>query len=190
MSGVEWDAIESPSQIMENWVWEEDMLRELSSGSNVVPLSATAIEQLQKTRVYNIGMFLTRQLSLALFDWELHLKRAAGDVSIYDLWQKVQEETVPLPSPSWSRYVNTFSHIFDGGYAAGYFSYLWAEVLALDMYQEFKKHGIYDRTVGEKFMSSVLSRGGSRSILTGVREFLGREPSPDALLSQYGVSSQ
>jgi oligopeptidase A len=189
MGRVEWDAVEFPSQIMENWCWEREMLKEMTAHvESGEPMPGEMIERLIASRTYHIGLFLARQLTLASFDWALHLE-AEGKKSPQKLWDEIQARIMPMPYPAWSRYPNAFSHIFDGGYAAGYYSYLWAEVLAADAYRIFRAQGIFDRETGTRFRREILSMGSIRPMMEGFRAFCGREPDPKALLVSYGIDT-
>lgn len=188
MGSVEWDAVEFPSQILENWCWKPEVLREMGADIRTRErIPDKLVERLAASRLFHVGMFLARQLTLGIFDWELHL-RAAQCPDVQKLWDEIQERMMPLPYPSWSRYPNAFSHIFDGGYAAGYYSYLWAEVLSADAFSVFEEHGVFDRKIGRKFRQEILAPGSSRPMMEGFRAFRGREPDPSALFRSYGMA--
>lgn len=188
MGVVEWDAIEYPSQIMEYWCWEKDMLPLLSSHvATKEKLPARMIDRLLASQRYNAGMFLARQLTFATFDWELHRRAAGGVFDLQAAWTETRDRIGVVPTPQWERFINAFNHIFDGSYAAGYYSYLWAETLAADVFEEFVLKGIFDRATGEKYLREILEVGGTRPMMESFRAFRGRDPKPDALLRRYGL---
>ncbi len=188
MGSVEWDGIEVPSQIMENWCWEKEMIRLLTAHKTTgKALPDEDIDRLLATRTFHIGLFLARQLVFGAFDWELHLA-SDGTKRTQELWEEIHARIIPFSIPHWVRVPNSFSHIFDGGYAAGYYSYLWAEVLALDIFSLFRVRGIFDRATGIRFRREVLAKGATRPLMEGVVALLGREPRTDALFEQYGIA--
>jgi oligopeptidase A len=187
MGSVEWDAVEFPSQIMERWCWEPELLRTMTAHRETgAPMPEELIERLVASRNFQVAMFLSRQLALATFDWELHLL-ASENPDVQAVWDQVQTRILPAPYPAWSRFPNAFSHIFDGGYAAGYYSYLWAEVLAADAFEEFHSCGVFDESVGGRFRREVLAPGSTRPMIEGFRAFLRRDPDLSALLRSYGL---
>lgn len=189
ISGVEWDAVELPSQFMENFAWTREGLdlfaRHYRTGEK---LPAELYDRMQAARFFQSGMFLVRQLEFALFDFRLHLEfdPATGSRAMQIL-DEVRAEVSVLPPPVWHRFPHAFTHIFSGGYGAGYYSYLWAEVLSADAFERFEQEGVFSREVGEAYRKAILSVGGSRPALESFVEFRGREPSPDALLRSYGL---
>jgi oligopeptidase A len=191
MGGVEWDAIEYPSQIMENWCWESEVLKLMSEHVDTgKSISDKEIEILKRSKLFHAGMFLTRQLALGNYDWRLH--RDHGDKDDYDisqLWNDTWNSIAVTPMPSWGRYAHSFLHVFDGGYAAGYYSYLWAEVLAADVFDEFRSKGIFDRETGLRYLREVLEVGSSRPMSESFKAFRGRDPDPKTLLKKYGLRS-
>ncbi|HHH35863.1 MAG TPA: oligopeptidase A [Gammaproteobacteria bacterium] len=191
IQGVAWDAVELPSQFMENWCWEREALP-LFSGHyrNGEPLPASLFERLLAARNFQAGMKMVRQLEFALFDFRLHLEYdPARGARIYELLESVRREVAVVHPPSFNRFPHSFSHIFAGGYAAGYYSYKWAEVLSSDAFSLFEEKGIFHMETGLRFLSAILEQGGSRDPMELFIEFRGREPQIDALLRHSGLMS-
>jgi oligopeptidase A len=191
ISGVEWDAVELPSQFMENFGWQRVALdlfaRHYVSGE---ALPDALFARMQAARHYHAGMFLLRQLEFALFDFRLHLEYSPERGSAVEtLLADVRAEVSVLRPPAWLRFAHSFTHIFAGGYAAGYYSYLWAEVLSSDAFGLFEEAGIFDRATGDAFRRQILAVGGSRPALESFVAFRGREPTADALLRSYGLAA-
>ncbi len=189
INGVEWDAVELPSQFMENWCWERDALA-LISGHHETgePLPDELFDKLTASRHYLAAMDMLRQLEFALFDFELHRDPTPGEPGVVERHlAAVRERVTVVPYVPENQYPHSFTHIFGGGYAAGYYSYKWAEVLAADAFAVFQEHGVFDPETGQRFLNTILERGGVRDALTGFVEFRGREPKIDALLEQYGM---
>ena len=190
--GVEWDAVELPSQFMENWCYEPDLLktyaRHWQSGE---PLPDAHIAKLRESRVFQTGLGTVRQIEFALFDLRLHRDyEPARGAEVLALLQRVRDEVSVLRPPAFNRMPWSFSHIFAGGYAAGYYSYKWAEVLSADAFAAFEEAGLSPeqlRRTGKKFLENILSRGGSRKAAELFREFRGREPSIEPLLRHNGL---
>ncbi|HSS06486.1 MAG TPA: M3 family metallopeptidase, partial [Rhodanobacteraceae bacterium] len=191
ISGVEWDAVELPSQFMENFGWQREALdlfaRHYETGER---LPDALFQRMQAARHFHAGLFLVRQLEFALFDFRIHREfdpaRGARALEILD---EVRREVAVMRPPAWQRFPHAFTHVFAGGYAAGYYSYLWAEVLSADAFDRFEKEGIFNRDVGAAYRKSILAVGGSRPALESFIEFRGREPKPDALLRSYGLAA-
>jgi oligopeptidase A len=191
ISGVEWDAVELPSQFMENFAWQKEALalfaRHWRSGE-VLP--DELFERMQAARHFHAGLFLVRQLEFALFDFRLHLEyepqRGARALQLLD---EVRREVAVIRPPEWQRFPHGFTHIFAGGYAAGYYSYLWAELLSADAFARLEEAGVFNRDVGDAYRRSILAVGGSRPALESFVEFRGREPQADALLRSYGLAA-
>jgi oligopeptidase A len=191
ISGVEWDAVELPSQFMENFCWKREALDLIARHWQTnEALPEDLYQRMQAARHFQAGLFLVRQLEFALFDFRLHLEYdPAKGARLLELLESVRDEVSVIRPPSWHRFPTSFTHIFSGGYGAGYYSYLWAEVLSADAFSRFEEAGILDRAVGEAFRRSVLAVGGSRPALESFVEFRGREPEPAALLRSYGLAA-
>ncbi len=191
IEGVEWDAVEWPSQWMENWCWEPEVLnrfaRHYQSGQL---LPAETAERLRDSRIFNAGLDLMRQLEFALFDFRLHLEyRPERGARAEDLLAEVRREIGVMETPEFVRAAHSFEHIFSGGYTAGYYSYKWAEVLSGDTYAAFQEEGLFNKETAKRFADCVLSAGGVRPAAEMFRAFRGREPNPDALLRQMGLAA-
>ena len=191
IGGVEWDAVELPSQFMENFCWEWEVLRHMTrhvdTGS---PLPRELFEKMLAAKNFQSGLATLRQIEFAVFDMRLHSDfDPDSGRSALDLLQEVRREFAVLHPPAYNRFPNGFSHIFGGGYAAGYYSYKWAEVLSADAYSAFEEagHGVLDRGMGERFRDEILAVGGSRPAAESFRAFRGREPRVDALLRHSGM---
>ena len=189
INGVEWDAVELPSQFMENFAWEWDVLRGMTrhvdTGS---PIPRALFDRMLAAKNFQSGLAMLRQIEFAVFDMRLHsdFDPAAGR-SARDLLEEVRGRIAVLRPPAYNRFANSFSHIFAGGYAAGYYSYKWAEVLSADAYSLFEEKGVLDAEAGERFREEILAVGGSRPAAESFRAFRGREPSVDALLRHNGM---
>ena len=189
INGVPWDAVELPSQFMENWCWEPEALAFISGHYETgEPLPQALLEKMLAAKNYNAAMFILRQLEFGLFDFRLHAEyQPEKGARVLDILQDVKKKVAVMPSPTWGRFPHAFSHIFAGGYAAGYYSYLWADVLAADAWSRFEEEGIFNRETGQSFLDNVLSRGGSEAPMALFKRFRGREPQIDAMLKQYGI---
>ncbi len=188
--GVEWDAVELPSQFMENYCWEWAVLKEMTAHvDSGEPLPRELFDKMLAARNFLSGMQTVRQIEFSLFDLLLHNDfDAAGDGDVLRLLEEVRNEVAVVFPPDWHRFPNSFSHIFAGGYAAGYYSYKWAEVLSADCYAAFEEAGNpFDPETGRRFLDEILAVGGVRSALDSFKAFRGREPSPDALLRHSGM---
>ena len=191
INGVEWDAVELPSQLMENFGWQREALdlfaRHWQTGEK---LPDALFARMQAARHFHAGLFLVRQLEFGLFDFRLHREydpaRGARALRILD---QVRDEVSVLKPPAWQRFPHAFTHIFAGGYGAGYYSYLWAEVLSADAFARFEDAGVFDRATGEAYRRAILGVGSSRPALDSFIEFRGRAPQPDALLRSYGLAA-
>ena len=195
ISGVEWDAVELPSQFMENFCWEWDVLKHMTAHVDTgAPLPRALFDKMLAAKNFQSGMQTLRQVEFSLFDMLLHTSHdPSGD--IMTLLNEVRREVAVIKPPSYSRTAHTFSHIFSGGYAAGYYSYKWAEVLSADAYEAFEEaaHSSQsDSTVsvetGRKYRSAILETGGSRPAMESFKAFRGREPSIDALMRHQGMT--
>ncbi|MFY7904158.1 MAG: M3 family metallopeptidase [Rubrivivax sp.] len=188
LSGVEWDACELPSQFMENFCWEWEVLRKLSSHvDSGEALPRELFDRMKAARNFHNGLTMLRHCEYGLFDMRLHLEPPAARRSI-ELTQELAAELSPVAPPPFVRYPHSFTHLFSGAYAAGYYSYAWAEVLSSDAYAAFEEAGIFDATTGERFRRHVLEVGGSRPALENFVAFRGREPRIDALLRHRGLA--
>jgi oligopeptidase A len=189
INGVEWDAVELPSQFMENFCWEwkllEGMARHVDSGA---PLPRGLFDKMLAAKNFQSGLAMLRQIEFALFDMRLHSEfdPGSGRASL-ELLDEVRREVAVLVPPPWNRFPNSFSHVFAGGYAAGYYSYKWAEVLSADAYSLFEEKGVLDPDAGRRFRDEILAVGGSRPAADSFRAFRGREPRVDALLRHSGM---
>ena len=193
--GVEWDAVELPSQFMENFCWEWDVLSGMTAHAETgAPLPRALYDKMIAAKNFQSGLQTLRQVEYGLFDLLLHCEFVpGGSKSVMDLLASVRAEVAVLVPPEWNRFPNSFSHIFGGGYAAGYYSYKWAEVLSADAYEAFEEAAktsgsTLDAATGERFWREILSVGGSRPALESFRAFRGREPKPDALLRHSGMA--
>jgi len=191
ISGVEWDAVELPSQFMENFCWEWDIVRAMSAHVGTgEPLPRALFDRMLAARNFQSGMQTLRQVEFALFDMRLHSEYEAieaGGTTVRQLLDAVRDEVAVLVPPQFNRFQNSFSHIFAGGYAAGYYSYKWAEVLSADCYAAFEEEGVFNAATGRRFLDEILSVGGSRPAIDSFRAFRGRDPSIDALLRHNGM---
>ncbi len=190
INGVEWDAVELPSQFMENFCWEWDVLRDMTrhvdSGKS---LPRALFDKMVAAKNFQSGMQTVRQLEFALFDMHLHHDfDPAGPKTPLDLLDEVRSRVAVIIPPAYHRFPQGFSHIFGGGYAAGYYSYKWAEVLSADAYSLFEEIGVLNPVVGERFREEILAAGGSRPALESFVAFRGREPKIDALLRHNGMA--
>jgi oligopeptidase A len=191
INGVAWDAVELPSQFMENYAWQPEVLRELTAHVDTgAPLPDEKIAQLLRTRSFQAGLATLRQVEFSLFDFRLHAEYdPARGARVYEILQEVRNEVAVIAVPEWNRYPNSFGHIFAGGYAAGYYSYKWAEVLAADAFAAFEETGAFNPATAQRFVDSILSRGGSRSPLEAFIEFRGRKPRIEPLLRLHGIAT-
>ena len=193
ISGVEWDAVELPSQFMENFCWEWDVLKHMTSHVDTgAPLPRALFDKMLAAKNYQSGMQTLRQIEFSLFDMLLHTGHNPAEPFL-PLLDKVRAEVAVISQPAWSRPMHTFSHIFAGGYAAGYYSYKWAEVLSADAYAAFEESagqdGLPNAETGRKYLNAILEAGGSRPAMESFKAFRGREPSLDALLRHQGMTA-
>lgn len=196
INGVEWDAVELPSQFMENFCWEWDVLKEMTRHVETgEPLPRTLFDKMLAAKNFQSGMQMVRQIEFALFDMHLHYDfDPHGDKSVLQLLDEVRQEVAVITPPAYNRFPNSFAHIFGGGYAAGYYSYKWAEVLSADAYGLFEENasnnsiGVMDAKTGSRFRDEILAMGGSRPALESFVAFRGREPQMDALLRHNGMT--
>ncbi len=190
INGVPWDAVELPSQFLENWCWEEEALAFISGHYQTgEPLPKAKLTQLLKAKNFQAAMFVLRQLEFGLFDFRLHHHYQSGKANqILDTLNAVKSQVAVIKGADWARTPHSFSHIFAGGYAAGYYSYLWAEVLSADAYSRFEEEGIFNPATGQSFLNEILSRGGSEEPMILFERFRGRKPTLDALLRHKGIT--
>lgn len=190
IDGVEWDAVELPSQFMENFGWNREALdlfaRHYETGER---LPDELFQRMLAARHFHAGLFLVRQLEFAMFDFLLHLEYDPSQgARTMEVLEKVRHDVAVLHPPAWQRFPHAFSHIFAGGYAAGYYSYLWAELLSADAFGEFEQHGVIDRATGDRFRQEILAVGASRPAIESFIAFRGRAPEPEALLKSHGLA--
>lgn len=189
INGVAWDAVELPSQFMENYCWEREALdlfaAHVDTGEKIPD---DLFSRMLAARNFQSGMQMVRQLEFSLFDFRMHLEYdpARGD-QIYRILEDVRKQVAVIEAPSWNRFPHGFSHVFDGGYAAGYYSYMWAEVLSADAFSLFEEEGVFHAGTGTRFLENILEKGGSREAMDLFVAFRGREPTVDALLRHSGI---
>ena len=191
INGVAWDAVELPSQFMENYCWEREALdlfaAHYESGEKI---PEDLYRRMLAAKNFQSGMMMVRQLEFALFDFRLHREYDPDRGGrIYEILDGVREEVAVIRPPAWNRFAHAFSHIFAGGYAAGYYSYKWAEVLSADAFSLFEENGIFDQATGQSFLQNILERGGSKDAMDLFVAFRGREPQIDALLRHTGIAA-
>jgi len=191
ISGVPWDAVELPSQFMENWCWEKEVVEAISGHYKTgESLPDDLFQKLLSVKNFQSGMQMLRQLEFSLFDFRMHMSfQPERGAAIYEVLESVRQDVAVIRPPSFNRFPHSFSHIFAGGYAAGYYSYKWAEVLSADVFAQFEENGIFDKETGLRFLSTILEQGGSRDPMELFVNFRGREPQIDALLRHSGVTS-
>ena len=188
INGVEWDAVELPSQFMENFCWEWEVLAPLTRHADSgEPLPKALFDKMSAARNFQSGLQTVRQIEFALFDMRLHHDYVPGAQSVAALLDAIRKQVAVIVPPAFNRFPQSFSHIFAGGYAAGYYSYKWAEVLSADAYGLFEENGVLDAATGARFRDEILAVGGSRPALESFVAFRGRAPSMDALLRQHGM---
>jgi len=189
ISGVEWDAVELPSQFMENWCWEKDGLELISAHVDTgEPLPENLYRKLLKAKNFQSAMLMVRQLEFSLFDFRLHMEYGTENfTSIQALLDEVRQQVAVLIPPEFNQFQHSFAHIFAGGYAAGYYSYKWAEVLSADAYSKFEETGIFNQQTGKEFLQNILETGGSEKAMELFKRFRGREPDISALLKHSGL---
>ncbi len=193
--GVEWDAVELPSQFMENFCWEKAALKKLSAHwQSGEPLPDVLIDRLLAAKHFQSAMQMIRQIEFSLFDLRLHAQPQSGasqpgQTDVMQVLNAVREQVSVVKAPAFNRFPHSFSHIFAGGYAAGYYSYKWAEVLSADAFAKFEEDGVFERSSGERFRKEVLAVGGTRPALESFKAFRGREPQIDALLRHNGIAA-
>ncbi len=191
INGVAWDAVELPSQFMENYAWEAEVLNRMAVHYQTgQPLPEDLRIRLAATRRFQAGLQTVRQLEFALFDFRLHAGYdPAKGGRVLELLSEVRRETAVVRPPEWNRLPQSFGHIFAGGYAAGYYSYKWAEVLAADAFSAFEAEGVFDPPTAARFKTAILEAGGSADALDAFVNFRGRPPDVEALLRQSGIAA-
>ena len=189
ISGVAWDAVELPSQFLENWCWEKSVIPLISGHYiNGEPLPEDLLDKMLAAKNFQSGMQMVRQIEFSLFDMQIHAQyQPDAPVAVQDTLDAVRDKVSVLKAPAFNKFQNSFSHIFAGGYAAGYYSYKWAEVLSADAFSLFEEQGIFDQKTGEKFLNTVLANGGSQAPEALFEAFRGREVSSEALLRHSGL---
>jgi len=189
INGVAWDAVELPSQFLENWCWEPQAIPLISGHYQTgAPLPKTLLDKMLAAKNFQSGLQMLRQIEFSLFDFRLHVEYSeTNPIVARDLLQQVRNQVAVVQPPAFNRFENSFSHIFAGGYAAGYYSYKWAEVLSADAFSRFEEEGVFNAATGESFLQSVLQQGGSQAPMQLFKEFRGREPQIDALLRHCGI---
>ncbi len=188
LSGVEWDAVELPSQFMENFCWEQDVLSQMTAHVDTgAPLPQDLFDKMTAAKNFQSGMQTVRQIEFALFDMRIHAEPGSSS-SIQSKLDEVRAEVAVVKVPDTNRFQHSFSHIFGGGYAAGYYSYKWAEVLSADAWSAFEEEGTLSTTAGRRLRQEIFERGGSRTAMENFVAFRGREPSLDALMRHQGMT--
>jgi len=192
INGVPWDAVELPSQFLENFTWRPELLSDIARHYQTgEPLPQAKLEMMNRSRTFLSGLAMVRQLEFALFDFRLHHEYTPAKGSrVLEILAAVRRDVAVIEPPAYNRFPQSFGHIFGGGYAAGYYSYKWAEVLAADAFSAFEESGVFDRSTAERFRRAILATGGSRNALEGFIEFRGRPPHLDALLKQAGIATR
>jgi oligopeptidase A len=191
INGVPWDAVELPSQFLENWCWEREPLDLISGHVDTgEPIPEETYRRMRAAKNFQSAMQMVRQLEFALFDFRIHREYdPARGGRIYEILDEVRAQVAVLKPPAFNRFAHGFSHIFAGGYAAGYYSYKWAEVLSADAFSLFEERGVFDTATGRDFRTSILEKGGSAEAMDLYVDFRGREPTIDALLSHSGIAA-
>lgn len=189
INGVAWDAVELPSQFLENWCWEPEAIPLISEHYQTgAPLPKVLLDKMLAAKNFQSGLQMLRQIEFSLFDFSLHAEyNPTKPLSAQQVLQQVRDKVSVVQPPLFNRFENSFSHIFAGGYAAGYYSYKWAEVLSADAFSRFEEEGIFNAATGERFLQSILQQGGSQAPMQLFTDFRGREPQIDALLRHSGI---
>jgi oligopeptidase A len=192
INGVAWDAVELPSQFMENWCWEPEAIPLISEHYQTgEPLPQRLLDKMLAAKNFQSGLQMLRQIEFSLFDFRLHAEYDAKNPhTAQAVLQQVRNEVAVVFPPAFNRFENSFSHIFAGGYAAGYYSYKWAEVLSADAFSQFEEEGIFNAATGERFLREILQQGGSNTPMQLFKNFRGREPNIDALLRHSGITAE
>jgi oligopeptidase A len=190
IKGVEWDAVELPSQFMENYCWEWSVIKDMSYNDKTKTyMPKNIFNNLLKSKNFQSGMQTLRQVEFALFDIKLHSEYSSQNRNFMKILDSARAQVSLMKTPTWNRFPHSFSHIFSGGYSSAYYSYKWAEVLSADAYSLFEEIGILSKKAGTKFKKEILSKGGSRSAMESFIAFRGRKPEIQALLNHHGLMS-
>ena len=196
INGVAWDAVELPSQFLENWCWEREALDLIAAHYQTnEPMPSDLFERMHAAKNFQSSMIMVRQLEFSLFDFRIHSEyqtskfKTEKGLDIQAVLDEVRDQVAVLKPPAFNRFQHSFSHIFAGGYSAGYYSYKWAEVLSADAFAKFEENGIFDRQTGLEFLHSVLEQGGSKEPIELFKAFRGREPQIEALLRHSGIAA-
>ncbi|NVK37634.1 MAG: oligopeptidase A [Gammaproteobacteria bacterium] len=191
INGVAWDAVELPSQFLENWCWEPEALAFITGHVETgEPLPKALLDKMLAAKHFQNAMMMVRQLEFSLFDFKMHLNyNPENPQPIQEVLNAVRDQVAVVKAPEFNRFQHSFSHIFAGGYAAGYYSYKWAEVLSADAFSRFEEEGIFNPTTGQSFFNEILSRGGEDDAAVLFKNFRGREPKVDALLRHSGIKA-
>jgi len=186
INGVEWDAVEMPSQFMENWTWNYETLASLSEQKDTKePLSRELFDKMLAAKNFQSGLFCLRQLEFALFDMRIHTEK---NPNYAEILRDVRHLVSVTSYEEYDRFAQSFAHIFAGGYAAGYYSYKWAEVLSADAFSAFEEAGLFDAETARRWRDEVLATGGSRDAIESFKAFRGRAPKIDALMRHSGLA--
>ena len=188
ISGVEWDAVELPSQFMENFCWEWEVLKHMTAHVDTgAALPRALFDKMIAAKNFQSGLMTLRQVEFALFDMRLH-SEPGSEADVQRVIDEVRREVAVLVPPAFNRFQHTFSHIFAGGYAAGYYSYKWAEVLSADAWSAFEEEGVLNPKTGLRYRQCILEAGGARDAIDNFKAFRGRAPTIDALLRHQGMA--
>jgi oligopeptidase A len=189
INGVAWDAVELPSQFLENWCWEKDAIPLITGHYQTgEPLPQAMLDKMLAAKNFQSAMMMVRQLEFSIFDFLIHRDYQPG-LDIHAMLEAVRKEVAVIQPPAFNRFECSFSHIFAGGYAAGYYSYKWAEVLSADAFSRFEEEGIFNGETGRSFRENILEKGGEEEPMDLFRKFRGREPKVDALLRHAGLAA-
>jgi oligopeptidase A len=190
INGVAWDAVELPSQFLENWCWEEEALQFISGHFETnEPLPKDMLDKMLAAKNFQSAMMMVRQIEFSLFDFRIHAEfNPETGAKVQEILDDVRDKVAVIKPPAFNRFQHGFSHIFGGGYAAGYYSYKWAEVLSADAFAKFEEEGIFNPNTGEQFLNCILEKGGSAEPMELFKSFRGREPQIDALLRHSGIT--
>ncbi len=191
INGVAWDAVELPSQFMENYCWEREALDLFAAHHDTGErIPEDLYQRMRAAKNFQSGMMMVRQLEFALFDFRMHREYDPQEEGFIErILTEVREQVAVVRAPAWNRFPHAFTHVFGGGYAAGYYSYKWAEVLSADAFSRFEEDGVFNPRTGQEFLHSILERGGSQDAAELFREFRGRDPEVDALLRHTGIAA-